>query len=95
MWNPLEDGMENTFWTALGASSLAELVTTIGIYVIRYFERWGQENTTYFICFAAGILISVSLLRIIPTAFSMNTRASIHRPNHYSNSQESPQQGAV
>jgi zinc and cadmium transporter len=30
--------MENTFWTALGASSLAALVTTIGIYVIRYFD---------------------------------------------------------
>jgi len=42
--------MENTFWTAFGASSLAALVTTIGIYVIRYFERWGRENTTYFIC---------------------------------------------
>ena len=25
--------MENTFWTALGTSSLAALVTTIGIYV--------------------------------------------------------------
>jgi hypothetical protein len=70
--------MENTFWTALGASSLAALVTTIGIYVIRHFERWGRENTTYFICFAAGVLISVSFLHIIPTAFSMNTNASIY-----------------
>jgi zinc and cadmium transporter len=70
--------MENTFWTALGASSLAALVTTIGIYVIRYFERWGRENITYFICFAAGVLISVSFLHIIPTAFSMNTKASIY-----------------
>jgi zinc transporter ZupT len=87
--------MENTFWTALGASCLAPLVTTIGIYVIRYFERWGRENITYFICFAAGVLILVSFLRIIPTAFSMNTKASIHRPNHYSNSHESPWQGAV
>ncbi len=87
--------MENTFWTALGASSLAALVTTIGIYVIRYFERWGRENITYFTCFAAGVLISVSFLPIIPTAFSMNTKASIYRPNHYSNSHESPWQGAV
>ena len=70
--------MENTFWTALGASSLAALVTTIGIYVIRHFERWGRENTSYFICFAAGVLISVSFLHIIPTAFSMNANASIH-----------------
>jgi zinc transporter ZupT len=67
--------MENNFWTALGASSLAALVTTIGIYVIRRFERWGRENTIYFICFAAGVLISVSFLHIIPKAFSMNANA--------------------
>ena len=44
------------------ASSLAALVTTIGIYVIRRFERWGRDNISYFICFAAGVLISVSFL---------------------------------
>jgi len=70
--------MENTFWTALGASSLAAIVTTIGIYVIRRFERWGSENTIYFICFAAGVLISVSFLHIIPKAFSMNAHAPIY-----------------
>ena len=70
--------MANTFWTALGTSSLAAIVTTIGIYVIRRFERWGRENTIYFICFAAGVLISVSFLHIIPTAFSMNANAPIY-----------------
>ncbi|MEJ2166899.1 MAG: ZIP family metal transporter [Desulfobacterales bacterium] len=70
--------MENTFWTALGTSSLAAIVTTIGIYVIRRFERWGRENTIYFICFAAGVLISVSFLHIIPKAFSMNVNAPIY-----------------
>ena len=71
--------MENTFWTALGASSLAAIVTTIGIYVIRRFERWGRKNSIYFICFAAGVLISVSFLHIIPKAFSMNQKI---KPNH-------------
>ena len=70
--------MENTFWTALGTSSLAAIVTTIGIYVIRRFERWGRENTIYFICFAAGVLISVSFLHIIPKAFSMNVNAPVY-----------------
>jgi zinc transporter ZupT len=69
--------LENTFWTALGASSLAAIVTTIGIYVIRRFERWGRKNTIYFICFAAGVLISVSFLHIIPKAFSMNPHAGV------------------
>jgi zinc and cadmium transporter len=70
--------MENTFWTALGASALAASVTSIGIYVIRRFERWGRENTIYFICFAAGILISVSFLHIIPKALSMNSNAPFY-----------------
>lgn len=70
--------MENTFWTALVASSLAALVTSMGIYVIRRFEQWGRQNTIYFICFAAGILISVSFLHIIPTAFSMNSNAHFY-----------------
>ncbi len=63
------------FSTALGASLLAGLVTTIGIYVIRHFEEWGQKNTTYFSCFAAGVLISVSFLHIIPKSFEMNAHA--------------------
>jgi zinc and cadmium transporter len=70
--------MENTFWTALSASTSAAIVTTIGIYVIRRYERWGRKNTIYFICFAAGVLISVSFLHIIPKAFSMNAHAPIY-----------------
>jgi len=70
--------MENTFWTAFGASALAALVTSIGIYVIRHFERWGREHTIYFVCFAAGVLISVSFLHIIPKAFSMNPNAPFY-----------------
>ena len=62
--------MENTFWTAFGASLLAAVVTTAGIYIIRRFEKWGQNNTIYFICFAAGVLISVSFLHIVPKAFT-------------------------
>ena len=67
--------MINHFWTAFLASILAALVTTIGIYVIRHFEVWGRRNTTYFSCFASGVLISVSFLHIIPKAFAMNERA--------------------
>jgi zinc and cadmium transporter len=64
--------MGNTFWTAFGASLLAAFVTSTGIYIIRRFEKWGHDNTIYFVCFAAGVLISVSFLHIIPRAFTMN-----------------------
>ena len=67
--------MENSFWTALIASSLAALVTSLGIYTIRRFTAWGHRNTTYFMCFAAGVLVSASFLHIIPKSFSMNPQA--------------------
>ena len=70
--------MENTFWTAFGASALAAFVTSIGIYVIRRFKRWGIENTVYFVCFAAGVLIAVSFIHIIPKAFTMNLNAPFY-----------------
>lgn len=70
--------MENTFWTALLASSLAALVTAIGIYTIRHFEAWGRKYSIYFICFAAGVLISVSFLHIIPKSFEMNANAPVY-----------------
>lgn len=68
--------MTNTFWTALGASVLAASVTAIGIYTIRRFEAWGRKYSIYFVCFAAGVLISVSFLHIIPKSFEL----SIHAP---------------
>jgi len=70
--------MENTFWIALIVSSSAAAVTTLGIYTIRNFENWGRRNTAYFMCFAAGVLISASFLHIIPKSFSMNPHAGVY-----------------
>ncbi|MDX2424256.1 MAG: ZIP family metal transporter [Amphritea sp.] len=70
--------MDNTFWTAFATSSLAAVVTSVGIYTIRKYVDWGQRNTTYFMCFAAGVLISASFLHIIPKALSMNPNSAIY-----------------
>ena len=67
--------MENTLWTALTTSVLAALITSLGIYTIRRFAVWGHRNTTYFMCFASGVLISASFLHIIPKSFSMSPQA--------------------
>ncbi|WP_303902664.1 ZIP family metal transporter [Thiohalomonas denitrificans] len=67
--------MGNTFWMAFGASSLAALVTATGIYAIRHFEGWGRKYSIYFVCFAAGVLISVSFLHIVPKSLEMNASA--------------------
>jgi ZIP family zinc transporter len=67
--------MQNTFWTALITSLAAAAVTSLGIWTIRRFADWGHRNTAYFMCFAAGVLISASFLHMIPKALSLNPDA--------------------
>jgi zinc and cadmium transporter len=67
----------NTFAAVLLASFLACAVTTIGITVIGKYERWGREHSAYFMSFAAGVLISVSFMHIIPKSFEMNSTAPV------------------
>ena len=64
--------MDSHFWTALAASGISAVVTSLGILTIRKFTEWGQKNTAYFACFAAGVLISASFLHVIPKALGMN-----------------------
>jgi zinc and cadmium transporter len=68
----------STFVMVLLASTLACLVTTIGIYIISKYEKWGHQNIVYFMSFAAGVLISVSFIHIIPKSFAMNDTAPIY-----------------
>ncbi|MDH3514934.1 MAG: ZIP family metal transporter, partial [Gammaproteobacteria bacterium] len=70
--------MGTFFWIPVSTSLLAAFTTTLGIFVIRHFELWGRRNTTYFACFAAGVMISVSFLHIIPTAFAMSAQAPVY-----------------
>ena len=67
----------NGFATVILASFLACAITTIGIYVISKYEQWGREHSAYFMSFAAGVLISVSFMHIIPISFQMNDAAPI------------------
>jgi len=68
----------STFGTVILASTLACVVTIVGIYVIRKYENWGSTNVAYFMSFAAGVLISVSFIHIIPKSFSMNETSPIY-----------------
>jgi zinc transporter ZupT len=47
----------------------------IGIFVIKSYEKWGSDNVVHFMSFAAGILISVSFLHIIPKSLAMTRYA--------------------
>ncbi len=68
----------NTFGAVILASLLACFVTTVGIYIISRFEEWGNRNVVYFISFAAGVLISVSFIHMIPISFKMSEAAPIY-----------------
>lgn len=66
------------FGSVMLASTLACFVTTIGIYTIGKYENWGNQNIVYFMSFAAGVLISVSFIHIIPKSFEMSNAAPIY-----------------
>lgn len=66
-----------SFWPTITAGVLACVVTTIGIYIIHKFSMWGRRNVVYFMSFAAGVLISVSFMHIIPKSFELNKSAPV------------------
>jgi zinc and cadmium transporter len=68
--------MFEAFWP-IATSLLACLFTTVGIFAIRKYEEWGRKSIVYFMCFASGVLISVSFLHIVPKSFEMNANAPI------------------
>lgn len=68
----------NAFGAVVLASSLACIITTLGILVIGRYVKWGKENAVYFMSFAAGVLIAVSFIHIIPRAIEMNESAPIY-----------------
>lgn len=68
---------ENVLLAVFITSSTAYLVTIIGIFIIRRYEKWGINNIAYFMSFAAGVLIAVSFIHLIPKSLSMNETAPI------------------
>jgi len=65
-------------FAALWASLIAASVTAVGILVIRYCADWGRRNSIYFVCFAAGVLISASFLHMVPKSIGMNRLAPFY-----------------
>lgn len=65
------------FAIVLAASLTACSVTTLGIVLIRRQATWSKERSAIFVSFAAGVLITVSLLHLLPESFEMNGRAPV------------------
>jgi zinc transporter ZupT len=69
--------MERAFWPPFVASLCAAALTAAGIGTIRRYEDWALRNASYFACFAAGVLISVSFLHLVPKALELSHRAPL------------------
>lgn len=67
--------MISRFVIVFAASVVACAVTTLGILVISRHEEWSKERSAYFVSFAAGVLITVSFMHLIPESMEMSGSA--------------------
>ena len=58
-------------------SMSAMLVNSLGIFVIYRNKSWAEKTQEYFMCFAAGMLITSPLIMALPTAIGKNENAGI------------------
>jgi zinc and cadmium transporter len=66
------------FLAVMLASSMACVVTAIGIFIVNRYSEWVRKQSVHFMSFAAGMLISVSFMHIIPESFEMNDLAPVY-----------------
>jgi ZIP family zinc transporter len=67
----MSDHSNTFFWIALFAISAA-VVNGTGIFIIFRYRAWAEKAKTYFMCFAAGVLISTPLMLALPQAIQKN-----------------------
>jgi len=61
----------NFIWIAVFAI-FAAIINSLGILILFRYRKWAEKAKTYFMCFAAGILISTPLLLALPQAVEKN-----------------------
>lgn len=62
------------YWIATFAV-VAALVNGAGIVAIFHYREWAERSLTYFMCFAAGILLATPLLLALPNALARSPDA--------------------
>jgi zinc transporter ZupT len=69
---------ENSRFTWIAVFAIAAMiVNSIGIFVIYKNRKWAEKNKGYFMCFAAGVLISSPLIMAFPEAVQKNPNAGL------------------
>ena len=67
--------IDTTFWAVVVASLFSLAVNTTGIVAITRRADWARANALIFVAFAAGTLVTLSFMSIIPEAGEMNGAA--------------------
>jgi zinc and cadmium transporter len=68
------EGLSTFAWIAIFAISAA-MFNSLGIFAIFKNKEWAERAKVYFMCFAAGVLISVPLMFALPNAIEKNSNA--------------------
>lgn len=63
--------LSNASWLAIFAT-LSAVVNGLGIFAIFKYKEWAEKAKFYFMCLAAGILVSIPLILILPKAIQKN-----------------------
>jgi len=63
------------FLNVLFFGTLAGLATFVGIFLVVKKEKWVRDNLIYLLSFSAGILLSFSLIHLLPEAVAENSSA--------------------
>ncbi|MBN2567656.1 ZIP family metal transporter [Candidatus Woesearchaeota archaeon] len=67
----------NTFaWITIFAVSSA-VINSIGIFFVYKHNKWTSKIKAYFMCFAAGVLISTPLILVLPNAVKLHPYAGV------------------
>ncbi len=64
--------LSNTFIYIASFAAASALINSLGILAIFRNREWAEKAKTYFMCFAAGMLVSTPLLLTLPTAIGKN-----------------------
>lgn len=67
----------NSFTWMASFAVAAMIVNSIGIFAIYKNRKWAEKNKEYFMCFAAGVLISSPLIMAFPEAVQKNPNSGL------------------
>jgi zinc and cadmium transporter len=69
--------LTSTFAAVMLASSLSGVVTALGIFAVSRYRQIADRYSTYVMSFAAGVLISVSFMHIIPESLEADAASPV------------------